>query len=186
MQWIDIDTGIEKTGISRRAKNALMATGRAETLRDLLRMRYEDVMVLPNMGLVTLKGIEGFLAGYGLRLGMKEEEIERYGEAVDAIRMPRMLYISCPFRSELDGDGKAVRHLADGLRQKGYDVYNPLDNGLSGSDNAERHVRANIRALTGCDRVLFMPGWERSAACQAEYLVATMMGLSVYFDVNGL
>ena len=68
------------------------------------------------------------------------------------------------------------------LRGLGYDVFNPLDNGLTHEASTYEHMKADIKALLDCDGVLFMHGFNRSAGCHTELCVAMACGLDVMFE----
>lgn len=68
------------------------------------------------------------------------------------------------------------------LHERGYDVFNPLDNGLPHEASTYEHMKADIRALLDCDIVLFMSGFNRSAGCHTELAVAMAIGMEIWFQ----
>ena len=64
----------------------------------------------------------------------------------------------------------------------GYEVFNPLCNGLSQDAPTSEHMKADIKALLDCDAIYMMNRWNHSAGCQTEFLVATACGLTVMFE----
>lgn len=68
------------------------------------------------------------------------------------------------------------------LEEQGYEVFNPMENGLPQSSSTADHMRADIRALLECDQIYMMRRWNHSAGCQTELLVALSIGLKVAFE----
>jgi hypothetical protein len=65
------------------------------------------------------------------------------------------------------------------LRASGYIPVNPFKNGLSQKEDWRKHMRADIRALLGCQYIFFLPDWELSKGCKLELDVATSVGVKV-------
>lgn len=69
------------------------------------------------------------------------------------------------------------------LEECGFEVVNPLNNGLPEDATTHEHMRADFALLLGCDAAYFMEGWLRSAGCKVEFDVATACGMPVYLEV---
>lgn len=101
--------------------------------------------------------------------------------------MMNKIYISGPISGyDLKEQRKKFAHIEKALRVNApeCEVFNPLKNGLPEDAAYEEHMRTDIRALTECDSVVFLPGRENSAGCRVEFLVATCLKLKVLFTEN--
>ena len=72
---------------------------------------------------------------------------------------------------------------ATSLEAQGYDVINPLHNGLPADAAWHEHMRADIRLLTLCDEIYMLAGWERSTGASAEHALAKALGLTFSYEV---
>ncbi len=81
-----------------------------------------------------------------------------------------------------DFNAPAFNRRAADLRGQGFDVFNPVDNGLPADSAWEAHMRADIMALCECGTILMLPGWSRSRGAALELHVAVALGLRVVFD----
>lgn len=68
------------------------------------------------------------------------------------------------------------------LEAQGYEVINPLYNGLPEDVAWHQHMRADIRLLTYCHEIYMLAGWERSTVASAEHALATALGLAVQYE----
>ena len=67
------------------------------------------------------------------------------------------------------------------LRRKGYDVVNPLKNGLDISEPWETHIALDIINLLGCDSVYMMPDFSESRGALLEYNIAKLTGKTIIY-----
>ena len=67
------------------------------------------------------------------------------------------------------------------LEKKGYEVYNPILNGLPKEATTNEHMRVDIKMLCECDTILMLPKWNHSAGCTHELNVAVAIGCEVKF-----
>lgn len=58
------------------------------------------------------------------------------------------------------------------LLEQGYEVVNPLNNGLPTTATWEEHMRADLRLLLDCDAIYMLEGWEKSRGARIEYALA--------------
>lgn len=65
------------------------------------------------------------------------------------------------------------------LRELGYRVTNPAENGLPRSASWAQHMRADIKGLLDCDGLAVLPGHEHSAGARIEIELATKLGMTV-------
>lgn len=62
------------------------------------------------------------------------------------------------------------------LTEEGYDVVNPLKNGVDPDDTWESHMREDIKLLMDCDAIYLMNNWEISKGAQIEQSLAESLG----------
>lgn len=68
------------------------------------------------------------------------------------------------------------------LEAEGYDVINPLYNGLPEDASWHEHMCADIRLLTYCREIYMLAGWERSTGASAEHALAVALGMTVNYE----
>ena len=67
------------------------------------------------------------------------------------------VYISLPINGyDIDERKDTAMKMEVKLRGRGYDVFNPLDNGLTHEASTYEHMKADIKALLDCDAIMFM------------------------------
>lgn len=85
---------------------------------------------------------------------------------------------------DLDERREAFNMAAKYWSLHGYDVFNPFENGLSQEADWHEHMRIDIHALTECDIIYMLRGWEQSKGAKLELDVASSCGLTVWFETN--
>ena len=85
------------------------------------------------------------------------------------------LYISGPMTGLPDYNRPAFNSTALQLRRAGYEVVNPVDNGLPESSPWHHHMRADIGLLMRCDAVAWLPGWHQSKGAKIEIELANKL-----------
>ena len=85
---------------------------------------------------------------------------------------------------DLDERRRAFKMAADYWQLKGYDVFNPFENGLSQEEDWHDHMRVDICALVDCDIIYMLSGWEHSKGAKLELDVASSCGIPVWFETN--
>lgn len=68
------------------------------------------------------------------------------------------------------------------LRAKGYDVVNPLRNGLADCEHWQQQMKADIRLLLECDAIYMLPNWECSRGAELERGIAEQVGLVIQYE----
>lgn len=68
------------------------------------------------------------------------------------------------------------------LEKNGFEVFNPMQNGLPRYASTFEHMRRDIEELLKCDAIFFMKRFTHSAGCLTEMHVATAIGMDVYFE----
>ena len=86
--------------------------------------------------------------------------------------MKQRIYISLP----ISADPIKAREKADltktKLSREGYDVVSPFDVHAGKNPTYEDYICYDLRAMLGCDAILFCEGWEKSCGCNIEHDVA--------------
>ena len=68
------------------------------------------------------------------------------------------------------------------LEARGFEVFNPMENGLPAEASTHEHMKVDIRHLLSCDAIYMLRRWTHSKGCKVEFDVATAIGLDVYFE----
>ena len=99
---------------------------------------------------------------------------------------PKRIYIAGPMTGLPEHNFPAFYAAADRLRQGGWDVVNPAEN-FGGRTDLPRsaYLRADVAALTQCDAIALLPGWEKSAGAALEAALAAEIGLSFFDAFSG-
>lgn len=66
----------------------------------------------------------------------------------------------------------------------GFDVVNPLKNGLAYDAPWDDHMTRDIAMLFPCDAIYMMDGWLDSTGAQIEYDIAMRMKKTIWFEKN--
>lgn len=85
---------------------------------------------------------------------------------------------------DIDERRRAFWTAADYWKLKGYEVFNPFENGLPEEADWHDHMRRDIHALTACDIIYMLRGWEHSKGAKLEFDVASSCGIEVWFETN--
>lgn len=93
--------------------------------------------------------------------------------------MKTITYICGPMSGLPDFNYPAFNSAAKQLRDRGHTVFNPAENGLASSAPWTSHMRADIRMLMGCDRVVTLPGYRGSKGATLEVHIARALGMDV-------
>jgi hypothetical protein len=76
------------------------------------------------------------------------------------------LYLCGPMTGLPDLNHTAFNTAAQALRNAGYTVFNPVENGLPKTAAWEEHMRADIKHLMDCRDLAWLAGWTTSeGAC---------------------
>ena len=99
-------------------------------------------------------------------------------EPAPNLGFPR-LYLCGPMSGLPDFNYPAFHDAAAWLRELGYPVINPAENGLPKGAPWIQHMRADIKELVDCDALAVLPGHENSLGSRIEIELATKLGLTV-------
>ena len=84
--------------------------------------------------------------------------------------------------TDLTHTRKRFSNVADKLQALGYEVTNPLCNGLSEAAPWEEHIAKDIINLIDCEGIYMLQGWEDSQGARIEHAVAKEIGLKVMYE----
>ena len=111
---------------------------------------------------------------------MREEDI------AEAYPPKKRIYISGPISGHnLEERRKAFKEIQEHLEAQGYDVVNPMENGLPAEATTHEHMKRDIELLMTCDYIYMMRRFTHSKGCKVEFDVATAIGLPVFFEESG-
>ena len=74
---------------------------------------------------------------------------------------------------------KAFNEAEIRLKEQGYEVVNPLNNGLPRESTWNEHMRADLKLLLGCDVIYLLKGYQDSKGAMIEYDLARIL----HFDI---
>lgn len=90
------------------------------------------------------------------------------------------VYISGPISGLLYEEVEKVFNEAEiRLQEQGYEVVNPLNNGLPRESTWNEHMRADLKLLLDCDAIYMLNGWEYSKGASLEYDLAIDLGFKL-------
>lgn len=90
------------------------------------------------------------------------------------------VYISAPITGHDINERRAYfESIENKYKAAGYEVMNPLKNGLDDSDSYEDHMRIDILMLVGCTHIHLDEHWKSSKGCQVEFSVAKVCGIEI-------
>lgn len=93
--------------------------------------------------------------------------------------MKHHIYLCGPMTGLPDFNHPAFNTAAQALRESGYDVFSPTENGVPRTADWATHMRADIAALTQCRSVATLPGWAASKGAMLEVHIARQLGMPV-------
>lgn len=99
--------------------------------------------------------------------------------AAHAPAAPLRVYLSGPMSGLPEHNRPAFHAAAAALRALGYDVVNPSEINPPSNATWEQCLRKDVAALTTCDAVALLPGWEASSGAHVEVHLAHRLGLWV-------
>lgn len=115
----------------------------------------------------------------------EKEKVGKYNFIRD--KKPRV-YISGPItgrdEKEYKNDFNSTELWLTGL---GYDVVNPISDGIVKGWEWADYMRRDIIKLCSCDYIYFIGKWEDSKGCCLEFSIASQLGIKfLYLDENGV
>lgn len=96
--------------------------------------------------------------------------------------MKKRVYISGAISGRLPEDVcEDFERAEKQLKSLGWEVVNPLANGLTDAHTWEEHMRADLRLLLDCDMIAMLPGWGQSRGACLELRVAKELGMIIMY-----
>lgn len=74
---------------------------------------------------------------------------------------------------------KAFNEAEIRLQEQGYEVVNPLNNGLPTNATWNEHMRVDLKLLLDCDAIYLLKGYQKSKGAMIEYDLARIL----HFDI---
>lgn len=68
------------------------------------------------------------------------------------------------------------------LHAQGYEVINPIFNGVDATQPWQVHMKADIRLLLECDAIYMLPNWELSNGATLEREIAKALGFVIEYE----
>jgi hypothetical protein len=96
-----------------------------------------------------------------------------------------VVYISGPMTGLPEFNIPTFRAVAAELREAGYTVLSPHENGLPQESTWREHMGADIRMLTHAAGIVMLPGWPQSSGARIELEVALALKMPVFFYRDG-
>lgn len=97
----------------------------------------------------------------------------------------RKIYISGPISGlPFDQVKQNFNEAEIRLQEQGYEVVNPLNNGLHPESAWREHLRADIRSLMGCDAIYLLKGYQDSKGAMIEYDLARILGYDIIEQIR--
>lgn len=124
---------------------------------------------------------------FNLPVDMLFPEKEKIGKYNFVRDKKQKVYISGPItgrdEKEYMNDFNSTELWLTGL---GYDVVNPVSDGIVEGWEWSDYMRRDIKQLCDCDYIYFIKGWENSKGCCLENSIAFHLGINVlYLDESG-
>lgn len=95
----------------------------------------------------------------------------------------RKVYLSAPISGrDLEKVRKKFKSAQIMFETAGYEVVNPMENGLPQDSTTNQHMKRDVQLLTECNAIFMMDKWTHSQGCYTEFMVATAIGLEMIFE----
>jgi hypothetical protein len=91
-------------------------------------------------------------------------------------------YIAGPMTGYSEWNFPAFNKAADHLTKLGHTAVNPVDINPDTTTPWIECMKADLRALIDCDAIYMLSGWNKSKGATLEYVVATGLGLEVFYE----
>ena len=93
-----------------------------------------------------------------------------------------MVYIAGPVTGAPRYE-KNFNEAAAMLKEKGYEVRNPIEPGLVEGADYRYYINRGLKMLMECDAIYILHGWEDSAGAMLERDYAIICGLDIFYEV---
>lgn len=98
--------------------------------------------------------------------------------AGENMTIPR-IYICGPMTGLPQHNHPVFNRAAFELATRGYQVFNPAENGLPVHAEWSTHMRVDIVQMMHCHAIATLPGWENSKGAQLEVHIAQALGMPI-------
>lgn len=98
--------------------------------------------------------------------------------------MKMKIYLSGPITGMKDDNRPAFTRAQAELERLGHEVVNPLEVPVTVTDPAkgwQAYMKADIRAMMGCDAIAVLPHWAKSRGASLEVYIATQVGMELIY-----
>lgn len=92
--------------------------------------------------------------------------------------MTETIYISGPMAGYPNHNRAEFKEAANKLRRVGFEVLNPLDNGLGEGLAWDAYLRADLKMVCDATALALLPGWEASRGARLEVATAHALGMT--------
>ena len=82
----------------------------------------------------------------------------------------------------LDVARKRFTDAKEMLELQGWEVINPLDNGVPLDADWEEHMAEDILSLFACKAIFMLDGWERSQGARLEHALAKRISMRIIYQ----
>jgi len=97
--------------------------------------------------------------------------------------MPTKVYISGKITGLLREElVEKFRAKEKELAAEGFEVVNPLNNGLPFDAEWKQHMREDLKALLNCDILYLMSDWRHSPGANLEHTIADNTGIPIVYE----
>lgn len=95
------------------------------------------------------------------------------------------VYISGPITGlPFDKVEQAFNDAEIRLQEEGYEVVNPLENGLTKDHSWREHMKADIKLLMECNTIYLLKGYRTSKGAMVEYDLARILGYDIIEQIK--
>lgn len=70
------------------------------------------------------------------------------------------------------------------LKEEGFTVVNPLNNGLTVNHGWIEHMKADLKLLLECDTIYLLKNWKQSRGAAIEYGLAVSLGYDIIEQIK--
>lgn len=151
-----------------------------QAIKDLTEGMQETIIKQMEAEQIYKKAFNKILAEKGC---VTVEDITKELGLIKTPRLHKRVYISGPISGYPIRERKlAFKAVETYLYFLGYDVINPMENGLPAEATTHEHMQRDIQMLLECDCIYMMSHWAHSKGCMVEMQVASSIGLDFIFD----
>ena len=95
------------------------------------------------------------------------------------MKTPQTVYVSGPMSGLAENNYPAFHRAAAELRARGYRVVNPAELAITDPESWASCMRSCVRALTDCDCIVMLEGWQASRGAKIELDLARHLDMQI-------